>query len=407
MWNKNMKFKSLTKVAATVSATFALLLPCQSFAELWRLTPGITLEERYEDNIRLTTAPHDSVTGTLLKGNLKFSRLTENSGITGQLYMHLSDYTGDEEVKNNNSNLHLSLASNYRTELTRWDLNGFLIQDTTLRSIDFSDDSEDSPTDVDEGLVKIDIKRYRLQLTPSWDYSLSERTNLRMSYKYSDVRYEDNPAGSGLFDYYEHGVNAGFFRRLTERDTINANVGISRFESPDNADNKVDGYNLTVGYKRLFTETTSGGINVGVSHSTQKSNVLNSDVDGYVLRFRMDHKTETTRYKEVLSHDLQPSGTGSIVEANRFRFDIKHRFSERLNGLLVMQYTSKDSLDSSSAKNIEYYTFKPRLSWKLTRWWTLSGGYEYRNSKRGSNDVAADNNAVYISLAHNKQITFD
>lgn len=411
MCNLNMPFRNLCKITATVGVVVSFMIPGQSFAELWQLTPRITLEEIYDDNIRLLTGPHDSVTGTLLKGYFGVSRLTENSGVVGRLYLDLSDYSGDEEVTDNNNNVHISLDSHRKTERTKWGLKGVFRRDTTLRRIDVLEDSDDAPVDieddVDEGLVTTDIRRHRLNLRPSLQHSISERTELSMSYNYQDVRYEDNPAGSGLFDYFQHSVNAGFFRRLTERDTINFSLGVGRFESEDNADNQVDTYALTVGFKRALSETTNGTIKVGINHSEQKSNVQDSESDGYILRLGLNHKTEVTRYNALLSHDLKPSGAGNIIEATEFNLRIRHRFSERLGGALNLGYTERETIGSSPSNTRRYYSIRPRLNWKLSRWWTVGGGYNYRQSKADGSVDSADSNAVYISLSHSKPITLD
>lgn len=407
---RDMLCRSYLKFFSTTGLVLVLMLPGHSYAELWRFTPSIALEGRYDDNIRLVTVPHDDVTGVVLRGNLGFSRLTERSGVTGRLHLDLSDYSGDEQVTNNNENIHLGLTSYVNTERTKLGFNGLYRRDTTLKRIGILEEPIDDgliDDDIDEGLVNVDIRRNRLRLAPYWRYNLTERTDLGLSYSYTDVWYDKNSVGSGLFDYDQHVVNVGVFRRLTERDTINAKVGVGRFESPDNSGNEVDSYSLTVGFKRQLSETTSGSINVGVNHSEQNSNVSSSETDGFVFRMNLNHKTELTRYKLSLMHDLHPSGSGNISEASQLRLRVTHNFSSRLSGLLGMRYIEEEIIGVSQPDTRNYYAIEPGLSWKVTRWWTLAGGYNYRNSKRDSSVDAAESNAVYISLGYSKPTTLD
>jgi len=399
------------KLTITVVVTTALLLPGYSFAEKWLLSPNITLEERYDDNIRLTTGPHDAVTGTILKGSLGFSRLTENSDVTGRLRLDLSNYSGDDELSKelskNNKNLDLLLSSFSKTELTRWGFDGSFKSDTTLRNIDNTEDLGEELPDPDAGIVTVDIRRNALRLSPSLGYKFSERTGLNIGYSYLDVRYEDNPTGSGLFDYDENSISAGMSHGLTERDTINANLGFSSFQSPDNANNQADTYNLTVGFRRAFSEIMYGSIDIGVNYTEQKSDVYSLDSSGYILRLKLNRKTEQKRFNLNIKHDLAPSGTGYLTETSQLNLSVIHHFSKRLSGSLFTRYTYRDRVNSQLENVNRYFSIRPRLSWKLDRWWTVAGGYQYRSNDSEGSGEKADSNAVFLSLTHNKPVTFD
>jgi len=391
-------------------ATLSMLLfSSAALSEQWKLTPSITLEERYDDNIKLTTDPHESVTGTLLKGKVGFSRLTENSGVTGRIHLDLSDYSGDEVAKDNNSNLHLSLASHYGTELVRWGLNGSFKKDTTLRNIEFIDDEPDFDIDdgVDSGIVNVDIERNAAVLTPSWEYKLDERTTLNAGYSYLDVSYKDNPSGSGLFDYDQNSVSAGIFYKLSERDTINARVGFLHFQSPGNFDNKVDSYDFTLGYKRNFSEILSGSIDFGANYTEQESSVLNTDTGGYILQLKLNRKTEVKRFSVSLGHDLKPSGSGSVVETSQLKLKMVHNFSRRLSGGIAARYFDRKPLVSTQGNTERYFSIEPSIKWKFDRWWTVAGGYRFRSNENANNIDTAESNAVFVSLRHNKSLIFD
>jgi hypothetical protein len=405
MCNKNVLTRNFYKLTASAAIAVALMHPCQSFAALWQFTPKVTLEERYDDNIRLTTGQHDSVTGTLLKGHLGFDRLTETSAVKGKLFVNLSDYTGDE-VKSNNNNIFLNVDSFTRTELTTFGLNGVYRRDTTTRSVDTLDlDTDLVIDDVDEGLVDIDVRRNYLRLNPSVQHNISERTSLLLAYNYTDVSYKNNPVGSNLFDYDHHSVTGGFSRKLTERDTLRAYLSVSRFNSPDNNDIEIDSYEVTAGYKRQFSENTNGEVRVGVSYAERESNVLSLDDTGYVIKLALNHKTETDRYALDIKRDLQPSGSGSLVEANSLSLTMRRMLSRTLIASMLLRYQDNTRLISNESN--QYLLITPRLKWKLTRWWTLGTGYTYRKKERDPGGNDADSNAVFISLGYGKPVTLE
>jgi len=374
-----------------------LLLPGQSFAELWQFTPSITLEERYDDNIRLTTGPHDDVTGTLLKGSVRFSRASETGGLSGTLRVNLNDYSGDEVDSDIKHNVFFDFASHTSTERSRLALAGTLKQDTTARSIDF----EEVGDDIDEGLVDVDIRRNKLNVTPSFQYNLSERTSLDLSYYFYDVRHEDNPVGSGLFDYDQHSITGTINRKLSERDTLIAAAGVSKFRSPDNNDIETDSYELTAGFMRQFSEITVGEMLVGVRKAESESAIQTSDDTGFVLRLKLVHDTETDKYEVGIAHDLQPSSSGALEEANTFTFNAARKLTELLKGSVRVRWHETETLTTNS-RTRRFLSIKPRLDWRLTRWWSLGAGYIYRQKEDSSGSVDAESNAVFVSIRYRK-----
>jgi len=402
MSNKNTLFKYFCNFVVGASCMAALMVPFNSFAELWEFKPNVVLEERYDDNIRLTTLPHESVTGTLLKADVGFRRATEISSISGKIRTSLSNYSGDAEVTDKNNNQYFKFASNYNTELARWGFDGSLKRDTTLRSV-----VDDQPDDIDNGLVNIDIRRYRLRLRPSWTYSLNERMSLKLIYDYTDLRYENNRPASGLFNYKQNGLSAGISRKLSERDTMSAGIGYVRYKSPANALSVADTYSLTAGYSRKFSETVNGSVKVGINNTSQTSTLLNSDSNGYIFELKADKKTELDKYSLLISHDLQPTGNGVINEVNQLKAKMNHRFSPRLNGSIGLRYIQKKTIDTAVDVTREYVLVEPRVGWKLTRWWSLIGGYRYSGSKRNANVAYANGNVVFLSLRYRKSVALD
>jgi len=399
-----------TKVVMLVA--MHLLYSGSALAELWRFSPSLTLEGRYDDNIRLRTIPHNDVAGLLLKGQLGFSRLTEVGGVTGRLHLDLSEYRGDNELNDNNENLYLTFASHHNTELNKFSILGSFKSDTTLRKFDAVDapdegDVDIPESDIDDGIVSVDIRRNILKISPSLEYKFTERTSLNAVLGYVDVSYQDNQVGSGLFDHDQSSLNAGITHSLNERDSFNTSLGYKFFQSPDNANNQADSYDFTLGYSRSFSEIMSGRIDVGVNYTQQESNLGNRDISGYVLRVNLKRKTEQKRFNLSFSHDLTPSGSGFITESNQLKLRMIHNFSKRLSGSVNFVYTDRDPVNSSQSKADKYFAFQPRLNWKFDRWWKLSAGYQFRSKENGNDVEKAESNAVFLSISHNKHVTFD
>jgi len=407
MQTRNIQIWKLDKLA--IVAFVSLLFPLAVSAELWKFQPTVTLEERYEDNLRLTTSPHESVTATALRGNVAFSRLTETGGITGRLRADASHYTGDDQIKSNTNNVLFTINAKNKTELSETGVDFSYKRDNTIRNIDINaaQDPEDNiDNDLDAGLVEVDIKRETIKLRPKMSYKLNERTALNVSYQLSDVKYKNN-VGSALFDYDRHVVRVGVGRNLTERDLVSFGIAAGRYRAPDNNDNEVESYELVVGYKRALSEKTIGEIILGANESKQSSLLSSSDDNGFIVRGKLEHSTEQTRYLLEGSHDLQPSGAGSLREINQVDFKLRHGFSTRLKGIVNIRAIQRNTIENDSEERQHYLSIEPGLRWKLTRWWEVGTGIRYRKSKHSSNADSADSNAVYMSIGYSKPYTSD
>jgi len=412
MQTRNTQIWKLDKLVLATGAVVSLLFPFAGSAEQWKFQPNITLEERYEDNIRLTTSPHESVNATVLRGVFAFSRLTETGGIIGRIHADASHYSGDEQIKSNTNNILFTSNAKHKTELSKMGVDLSYKRDTTLRNIDISDelDVEDNPINIDDqdvGLVEVDIKRETIKLKPTVSFQLNERTALDFSYQLSDVKYKNNVIGTGLFDYDRHEVSAGIARQLTERDLLSFSIAGARYQAPDNSDNKVDSYEVTVGYRRALTEKTVGEITLGANESRQSSLLTSNNDNGFIVRGRLEHAAEQTRYMLEGSHDLQPSGSGTVREINQVDFKLRHDFSSRLNGILNIRALQRNTIEDDSEVRQHYLSIEPGLRWKLTRWWNVGTGIRYRKNKHSFNVDSADSNAVYVSIGYSKPYTSD
>lgn len=416
MLSQKQKFEGNTIFSLSLGLGALFLFSNTASAELWKFQPDITLEERYDDNLRLTTSPHDSVLVSRLRGVLAFSRLTETGGVIGRIRAVANHYSGDDQIENNTTNILFTLNANQKSELAEWGAGLFYKKDTTIKSIDTSlDINPDSPAEeppvlddgTDLGLVEVDIRRNTLRVDPYWKLQLSERSSVNAFYRLTDVTFDNNVANSGLYDYDSHEVGVGFSHLLTERDTVFVAVAGSKYKAPDNNNNKVDSYELTAGYMRELSETTRGKVEVGVNKTEQTSLVSSNDDTGSIFRAEIVHKSEQSRYILVLSHDTQPSGVGNLTELSQLGFRIKHKFSTRLDGLVRMRYHQRKSInDTASAKN-HYASIEPSLRWKLTRAWTVGGGVNYRKGKRSTNIDTADATAVFLSIGYSEPFTSD
>ena len=92
-----------------------------------------------------------------------------------------------------------------------------------------------------------------------------------------------------------------------------------------------------------------------------------------------------------------------MLSRNSVSLGFNHKFTERLNFALDTVYTRNETAGGvkNSGDTRTYYSIEPKLSWRASRWWTISGSYRYRAQEYTETDGGvADSNAVYLNVEY-------
>jgi hypothetical protein len=409
------------RVAGFVACLF--MLPSASFAEAWVFQPSIRLDGIYEDNFRLEpdtpTAGQQGpqqVTTARIAPALRLSRVTDTMDIAGMLRVDSDFFFGDTENLENQSNQLADFSAFKKGELSRW--GGILSyrRDTLLRTIGPieapTDPSINEEEDVDEGLSRANVRRQRLILGPSWSRYLTERTQIGLSYEFSDVSLSDVPAfnpndvGTQLTDYYTHRVGTYLLTQVTERDQLPLIFAGRRYIADNEA--RSNSYQLEAGVVHKFSETTSGTFTLGGIYSTfdrpatvsSPGNGSNSDI---AFTLAGTKRTELTNFSGVVQRTTTPSVSGNLVLTTQAIFNVSRLLTERTRFIFrsrIFDTEAVDELDSSS--NRRYLSLQPTLRYELSPSWGLETSYQYIHQKRFSDVDSADDNAISISLVYQR-----
>ena len=378
----------------------------------WSIEPSVSVREEYNDNIRLTTLPHKSVWGTSLTPAVNFSSKTEISEITGGARLNFNRYSGEPNL--DSSDQIFSLLSKYKTERNTFGLNGSYVRDSTLASELIS-----------TGVVQARKQRGNLTLNPSWTTFASERTWFTLDYQLSRVKYDD-AAAAGLIDYNNQTASVSAVHRLSEQDQLSGTIYYSKYEtSPANFKSNTTG--LRLGITHDFSETFTGALSLGarstLSKSQQNALVCPAPVilcqfglvsfqvvpfttetrsHGYTLNASLNKQFETTTLSGQISREANPSANGALVQADRIGFSVANKFAPTLTGSLDASiYRSRYIGNIITSSDSRYYTVGPRLSWRMSEWWSLDTGYTHsRQEYDNASTAAATANSAYVLVRY-------
>ena len=378
----------------------------------WSIEPSVSVREEYNDNIRLTTLPHKSVWGTSLTPAVNFSSKTEISEITGGARLNFNRYSGEPNL--DSSDQIFSLLSKYKTERNTFGLNGSYVRDTTLASELIS-----------TGVVQARKQRGNLTLNPSWTTFASERTWFTLDYQLSRVKYDDG-AAAGLIDYNNQTASVSAVHRLSEQDQLSGTIYYSKYEtSPANFKSNTTG--LRLGITHDFSETFNGALSLGARSTLSKvqQNALvcpapvilcqfglvafqvvpfttETRSHGYTLNASLNKQFETTTLSGQISREANPSANGALVQADRIAFSVANKFSPTLTGSVDASiYRSRYIGNIITSSDSRYYTVGPRLSWRMSEWWSLDTGYTHsRQEYDNASTAAATANSAYVLVRY-------
>ncbi|MGH8502286.1 MAG: hypothetical protein ACREVE_07385 [Gammaproteobacteria bacterium] len=396
--------------------------PADLMAQAWVVQPGVSLEGIYDDNFRLSSVDAQEVTTARVAGSLKLARVTDTSDITGLVRVDGNAYFGDDEGLDDQSNQLLDFSYFTKGELSRWGGTISFRRDTLLRSIRAIEGTDD-PTlepdpDVDEGLTRTNVERQRLSLGPSWSRFLTERTEVGLSYLFTDSSYHDvpvTPAGDDdIVDFQNHLVGGELLTRVTERDRLALIFEGRRYEADDDA--KFNNYDLQTGVVHDFSETFQGRFTIGARY-TEFDVPAEFDVDpvtgvptlvraaqegddtGFVATIGGVKRTGLTTFAGTLERTASPSASGEIVQNDQLALNVSRQLSERTEIIIRSTIYETESLrDIRSNANRRFIAVEPRLRYELSPSWALEAAYEYRRIKEFDEPESADSNAVMLSL---------
>src|SRR5216117_3185262 len=85
---------------------------CQSEAAEWSLLPSIGVKGLYNDNLLLTSLPHDATYGHWVSPAAEFAGKTERLEVSGRVAADFVSYYGGNQI--NFTNIHLPLSVGYK-----------------------------------------------------------------------------------------------------------------------------------------------------------------------------------------------------------------------------------------------------------------------------------------------------
>ncbi len=359
----------------------------------WFLEPSLTVRGEVNSNLTLTTFDHDPTLGHWVSPGARFGGATEALEVSGRLAADFVRYYGGQNTSL--TNLYFPLATKYTTEKDIFALNGGFTRDNTLMG-------ELRQT----GVVLSFTQRNYWTVNPSWTRNITEKLSATGMYQYNDSRYE-NGARLGLADYTLHVGSGGLSYQLTERDQVQVNALVVRFNTADlGLSSTIVG--PQVAYSHMFSETLSGSISGGPRHVSSTLNTpigpLTDGVWVWVFSGSLEKKWEDWRVRGEVGREINPSGFGLLLRTDKVSLEVTHQLTERLTASMTGLFVIADRVKTNTTATVfpenRLLYVTPKLSWRLSEWWTADVTYTYAERDLPSQSLTALANSGTIMFAY-------
>lgn len=365
-----------------------------------KLTPKISIQETYNDNIDFTSKNEIDDFITVFTPSLNFVRDTEKSHIKFNASAGIEDY---QDENNLDDVIHYyDLTSGYNlSSLIMIDFFSSFRRDTTL-------DEELETT----GLIleRSDRESYRIQ--PGITWNITEVDSLGFNFNFTKTRYDresytdyDNYDGTISWNHLISPTGTTYF--------ISAGYNLTDYNDAD-----VETYSLYSGFNLPLDPEWELNCWGGIRRTINK-------YDTYLLMpypeppffyFARDDKTrrdwggiglflikrsfEKGSLLAEISRNIIPSGSGGTLERDRARLNISYRITDILTARLGGSWTDSQSESSNWNSDEEYYSFNSSLTYRLGEKITATLSYtrSEKDYKNRSSDTKADRNVVFIKI---------
>jgi hypothetical protein len=368
------------RLVASVAAAGMLGAGGVAHAADWSFDPRITLNSDYDDNNRLTHVPGEEVEvfGAEFDGQVAMIARTPRTDFRFMPRVRATFYP-DEPDEETDSEF-LTLDYEFRGQRHRGAINADYSRRETLGRFlpdDFDDGIGGDPGSGDDLGVSTERNvQNRLSVTPDISFELTERSLLEFGLGYLDVKFDEQVEGDRE-DFTSVSADAAYRYLLSETKSVALRVRGRQYDPADNV--ATDSQAVEVEWANRLSETSQFYIRGGSDRVEEIDDLGQSDWNtGFTGGAGVRWEFEVSELLFEATRGLDPNSSGRLVARDELRLRYAHSISPLARVLVSVRGVKDGSTNSQDVfQERRFVTASLGFDWRMTRQFTLGGGYQY------------------------------
>jgi predicted porin len=357
---------------------------CSDAAE-WSIKPVIVPTLEYDDNVFMSSSEQQESFKLSAEPTLELSYAEANQSLGLSAGYSIARY--DQLSRLDEDDPFLKLSGSKSTELSTWAID-----------IGYSETASRNNAIENTGNFASTSVVTRQSISPSYQYSLTERDSLGISLSYTQREYSTNE----FSDNVNKSVSSSWQHQFTERLSSSLTFSYSLYESGTSfSGSESDTYNVSLGASYLLSERWSVQGQFGArqldSDRFNSGFKTTSSTRGSSFNLSANYTGDINSFRFSGSQSLNPSSSGDVNEQLSFSASWERSISETMDFTLSGSYRENVSASELSSNKRENISFKSSLVKNMSERTSLSLNYEYREQKITTED-SANSNAIYVTF---------
>lgn len=373
---------ALRGVPAACMVIGSATVPAGAIAADWSYTPRIALSAEYDDNDRMSTVSGNEteVYGPKLDARLLIRGSTPRTTFTLTPQVVLTAYN---ESDNNLEDFYVRMGLDHKTQRTESQLNARYSSFVTLGRF-FPSGTGSDPVlgnpDPGENVPRVATsnREDRFTVSPEVAFELTQRQRLELGVEYLDVSYDEQSPGD--VDFENNSVFANYRFETSSLATLSLLTRFEKYEPVD--DDSTDYYSINGEWAKNWSETSRVYVRAGASFvdaSPAPGSPDSGSSTGFSGGAGAEWTYQVTRLLVDLNQYLDPNSDGQLVNRTQLRLGVSRDLSPKT----VLTFGVRGINDAAppgddTFRSQKYFAGDIGMRYRLTRTWTLFGGYTYR-----------------------------
>jgi hypothetical protein len=367
----------------------------------WSVDPFITLNADYDDNNRLTHTPgaEVEVIGAEFDGEVAFIARTPRTDFRLVPRVRATFYPDEPDEETDSE--YVTLDYEFRGQRYRGAFGAEYSRRETLGRYlpdDFDDDIGGDPVGGDDlGNSTQPNVQDRLFVEPDISFDLTERSRLEFGVGYLDVTF-DEQVQDDREDYTSASADAAYRFLLSETKSVALRVSGRNYDPAD--DVATDSQAVEVEWANRLSETSHIYVRGGSNRVEEIDDVGDSEWNtGFTGGAGVRWAFEVSEVLFEATRGLDPNSSGRLVARDELRLRYTHSLSELTRLLFSVRGVKDGSTNEQDVfEERRYVAASVGFDWRMTRQFTLGGGYQYVWRSLEDEPEDAQSNRLFLGV---------